>query len=107
MLRNYWKAELGYDTIYDDNGFCAYVHNDDEFFIAHLYVENRKSGGSYKFFNKIKELAKTLGASYLTGNIDLNEANREEYTNKLLIQLRHGYKILNVTDKRITVIKYL
>ena len=101
-VSKYWELEEGYRTYYDDSGFCAYSCVSGEFYIAHFYVEKGRS--SYKFFDKIKKIAKELGATHLSGNIDLNEANKENYTNKVLIQLKHGYKIVDVTDKRITVI---
>ena len=104
---NYWKEEEGYDTFSDPNGFCAYSYYKDEFFIAHFYVEARKGGGSFKFFKQVKEYAKSLGAKYITGNVDLTERNKDNYTNKLMIHLRNGYEILDVKDKRITVVYYL
>lgn len=93
---------MGYETFYDGDNFCIYDINDDEFFIAHFYVENRKT--SYSFFNKIKEFARKKECTYLSGNVDMNEANYNNYTNKLLVQLKHGYKVARVTENRITVI---
>lgn len=107
LYKDYVKLEEGYDCISTDNAFCTYSHAGDEFFIAHFYVKDRSSGKSYKFFNEVCEKAKALGAKYLTGNIDMNEANRDRYTEKLMIQLRHGYKILSISDNRITVYKEL
>lgn len=104
---NYWKEEEGYNVIHDDNSFCAYDYYDGEFFIAHFYVTERKGGASYKFFDRIKEEALKLGATRITGNLDLNNANRDNYHNKLMIHLRNGYKVLTITNNRITVIKHL
>ena len=100
----YWKMEEGYDTFYNDNGFCAYSYHGDEFFIAHCLTEK---GKSYAFFKEFQELAKSLGAKYITGNLDLNDHNEELYSRKVMVHLGHGYKIVNVSDKRITVLKYL
>jgi len=90
----YWQAEEGYDTIHDDNAFCAYGYADGEFFIAHFYVEDRKGGKARKFFDKVTEVALKKGANRITGNLDMNPANSENYTNKLMIHLRNGYQIL-------------
>lgn len=100
-VEKYFQEEQGYSTYYDDNSFCVYDISDDEFFIAHFYVGNRRR--SYEFFNKIKDLARQKGCTYLSGNIDMNESNYNRYTEKLLIHLKHGYKVVKVTENRITV----
>ena len=100
----YWKQEEGYDCIWNANCFCAYSIGDGEFFIAHFYVKHRKGGAAKKFFEEVKLVAKSLGCDRLTGVLHLNDANAENYTHKLMIQLRHGYKILSVDTNRITVI---
>lgn len=101
---NYWKEEEGYDTFYTDYGFCAFMVGDSEFFIAHFYSEK---GKSYEFWNKVKEEAKKLGCEYITANIDLNERNQKNYTKKLMIFLRHGCKVISITNNRVTVLKQL
>ena len=106
-LVKYWKEEEGYSVIYNGNAFCAYILNDKEFYIGHAYVEDRTKGQSYAFFEYMQLVAKELGATYMTGNLDLNEYNKDNYTNKVIIHIRHGYKIVNVTDQRITVLKEL
>jgi hypothetical protein len=103
-LKKYWAQEEGYEVHYTDDGFCAYVYDGDEFFIAHLYAEK---GKGYSFYKEITEIAKKVGCKYITGNIDLNDHNVETYTKKVLIQLGNGAKIINVTDKRITILKKL
>jgi hypothetical protein len=107
MVVKYWKEEEGYDCLYDDNAFCAYSYGDGEFFIAHLYVEKRKAGATYSFFNKVKKKAKELGANRITGNLYINEANQDSYSKKVMLHLRHGYKIVSVDSNRITVLKEL
>lgn len=106
-LVKYWKEEEGFDVVYNGNGFCSYILTGEEFYISNIYVEDRTKGQSYAFFEYIKLLAKELGATYLSSNLDLNEYNKDTYHNKVMIQLRHGFKIVNVTDKRITVLKEL
>ena len=101
-VRKYFLSEEGYETYYDNDNFCIYSISNDEFFIAHFYVENRKE--SYRFFNQVKKLAKEKGCSYLSGNVDMNDTNKDNYTNKLLIHLKHGYKVARVTENRITVV---
>jgi hypothetical protein len=103
-LRKYLAQEEGYETYYTDDGFCAYVYDGDEFYIAHLYAEK---GKSYSFYKEVTELAKKVGCKHITANLDLNDSNIETYTKKVLIQLGHGAKIVNVTNKRITVLKQL
>ena len=98
----YWKLEEGYSTIHDESGFCAYDHDGEEFYIAHFYVTPGKN--AYKFFNKVKDFARSVGAKYLSGNLHINEANKDNFTNKVLIQLKHGYKIIGVHENRITVV---
>ena len=36
--------------------------------------------------------------------VDMNEANYNNYTNQLLVQLKHGYKVARITENRITVV---
>lgn len=107
MAKKYWKEEEGYDTYNTDNGFCVYAIDNGEYFIAHFFVDSRKGGGSFKFFKQVKEHAKSLGASFITGNVDFNENNKDNYTKKLMVHLRNGYEILDVSNNRITVIYYL
>lgn len=103
-VAKYWKQEEGYDTYYDDDGFYAYSYSDDEFFIAFCLIEK---GKSYSFFKKMQEHAKELGAAYMTGNLDLNEHNIDGYNRKIMVHLGHGYKVISVTNNRITVLKEL
>ena len=100
----YWAIEEGYETIYDDNAFCTYEYSDGEFYISNFYVEDRTHGRSRAFFNHVKEKALELGADRITGNLHMNTANKENYSNKVMIHLRNGYKILSVHENRITVI---
>ena len=104
MVIKYWKGEEGYETIYTDNAFCTYEYGDGEFYISNFYVEDRTNGKSYAFFNTVKEKAIALGATRLTANIHMNEANADSYTRKVMTQLKHGFKILKVDTDRITVI---
>lgn len=101
-VQEYWKTEEGLDTFIDGDSFCAFSVQDDEFFIGHLYVGDRKT--SYGFFKKIKEYAREKGCKFLSGNLDLNEYNAEEFTSKVLVHLANNYKIIGVTNNRITVI---
>ncbi len=100
----YWKTEEGYESITDDNAFCAYEYANGEFFIAHFYVHDRTGGKSRTFFNRVKEAAIGLGATRITGVLHRNEANADQFHKKLLIHLRNGYKILSIAENRITVI---
>ena len=101
-IANYFKLEEGYETYYDNNAFCVYGVLNDEFYIAHLYVKDRTK--SYSFFKEVKELAREKGCKIISGNIDINEHNKDDYTKKVLVHLKHGYKIVNVGPNRITVI---
>ena len=100
----YWKMEEGYDAIYDDNAFCAYSYGNGEFFIAHLYVEDRTKGKSHKFWDHIKEQAREIGADRITGVLHLNDANADQFHRKLVVHLRNGYRVLSIDTNRITVI---
>lgn len=104
LVAKYWKDEAGYSTFYNDNGFCHYLCNGDEFFVAHC---STKKGKSYKFYKEMQELAKEQGAKYLTGNLDRTEVNKEGYERKVMVHLGHGYKIIRVEEERITVLKHL
>lgn len=101
-VRNYFHSEMGYETFYDNDNFCIYSVNNDEFFIAHFYVKDRKT--TYSFFDKVKDLARKEKCLYLSGNVDMNESNYGNYTNKLLVHLKHGYKVARITENRITVV---
>jgi len=98
----YWKIEEGLDGYYDENGFAAYSVNGDEFYIGHFYVSQKAN--SYRFFKKIKEIAKEKGCKYMSGNLDINEYNKEGFRKKVMVHLGHGYNVVDVTDKRITVV---
>jgi hypothetical protein len=106
-VANYWKIEDGYDTLYDDNAFCAYSYGSGEFYLAHFYVNDKSQGRSYKFLQKIFDTAKTLGANRISANIDFNEHNAENYTKKLKIMIGHGFNIIAITDNRITILRHL
>ena len=110
MLEQYYRSEEGFETIVNDNGFCAYRYDDKSknFYIGHFFVNpesRKKDGGSYKFFNQVRFRAKALGAERLVGDLYLNVHNINDYNNKVLVHLKHGYKIIDVTDKCITVMK--
>ena len=98
----YWKMEEGLDGYYNDDGFMAYSVYGDEFYIAHCYVADKTK--SYGFFKKMKDIAKEKGCKYMSGNLDINEYNKEGYRKKVMVHLGNGYTIDNVTDKRITVV---
>ena len=98
----YWNLEEGYSVDYDDNSFFAYDVNGDEFYVAHAYVENRSK--SYAFFKRLKDKARECGCKYISGNLEINDANKESYTKKVMVHIGNGYRIVNVTDKRITVV---
>jgi GNAT superfamily N-acetyltransferase len=108
-LASYYKQEEGYETMLNEYGFCAYRYDSENknFFVGHFAIEEeaRKKGESHKFFRKMKFRAKALGAERLVGNLFLNNYNANEYNNKVLIHLKHGYKIIDVNDKCITVMK--
>jgi len=103
-VANYWKQEEGYDTYFDDDGFYAYSYSDGEMFIAHCLIEK---GKSYSFFKKMQDHAKELGATCLTGNLDLNEHNKDAFNRKVMVHLGNGYKVIAITNNRITVLKQL
>lgn len=108
-LATYYKKEEGYDLINNEFGFCAYRYEDEtkNFYIGHFSVEeeSRKDGESFKFFNQVRFRAKALGAERLIGDIFMNKFNYAEYTSKVMLHLRYGYKIIDVGEKRITVMK--
>lgn len=103
-VARYWKQEEGYDTYFDDDGFYAYSYNGDEFFIAFCLIEK---GKSYIFFKKMQDHAREVGAKYISGNLDLNEHNKAGYRRKIMVHLGNGYEVVDVTNKRITVLKQL
>lgn len=112
MLKNYYLKEEGYDLLMDDSGFAAYKYDSENknMYVGHFYVnpENRvKEGGAYKFFRKLKFRAKALGAERLVGDLFRNNANSEMYEKKLMIHIRHGYKIIDINKNCITVMKEL
>jgi purine-nucleoside phosphorylase len=102
MLENYYKIEEGYETIANEDGFCAYRYNDSNnfFYIGHFYAEK-----SYDFFEHVKNIAKEKGAKFLVGDLFLNDFNSDSYTKKLKVHIGHGYKIVDVNNKCITVMK--
>ncbi len=101
--------EEGFETIINDNGFCAYRFDEKSknFYIGHFYIDpdSRKQGGSYTFFNQVRFRAKALGAERLVGDLYLNQYNINDYNKKVLVHLKHGYKVIDVNDKCITVMK--
>jgi len=103
-VAKYWKQEEGYDTYHDNDGFYAYYVNGDEFFIAFCLIEK---GKSYSFFKKMQEHARAEGAKYITGNLDLTDHNKDGYNRKIMVHLGHGYRVISVTNNRITVLKHL
>ena len=80
---NYWKGEKGYETIHTDNAFCTYEYGDGEFYISNFYVEDRTQGKSRTFFNNVKEKALEMGATRITGNLHMCDANAANYTSDL------------------------
>ena len=68
LVVKYWLDEAGYDSLYNENVFCHYACKDGDFFVAHCATNK---GKSYKFFKEMQDKAKELGATYITGNLDL------------------------------------
>ena len=106
LLSEYWGIEEGYELLYNDYAFCAYKIVNDEFYLAHMYV-NREKGNSLKFFKEIKELAKSLGASHISAIILMNTHNADTYTDKLMTFLRFGAKIVGVYENKVVISKQL
>ena len=105
MLEKYYSKEEGYNTIIDNDGFCAYRFDSENslFYIGHFFSEGGKS--SYRFFDKVKKIAKNIGAKYLIGDLFLNDFNKNNYTKKLMVHIGHGYKIIDIKNNCITVMK--
>ena len=111
MLNDYFLAEEGYEIMSNEDGFCAYKYDValKNFYIGHFYVtpDGRKSGESYKFYDQIRFRAKALGAENLVADVYINKHNFNEYTKKVLIKIKHGFKIIDVSTNCITMMKEL
>lgn len=108
ILTQYFAKEEGLETVTTDYGFFAYNYDEKNknFMIAHFHVDEEQRGKkSYELFRIARLRAKSLGAARLVGNLFLNAANSEDYTKKLLIHLKHGYKVAGVFDNCVTVMK--
>ena len=108
-LASYYIEEEGYETMLNEYGFCAYRYDPEHknFYVGHFAIEKeaRNKGQSHKFFRQMKFRAKALGAERLVGDLYLNKYNANEYNNKVLVHLKHGYKVIDVSEKCITVMK--
>lgn len=102
----YWKEEEGYESIHNDNAFCAYNCIGKEFFIAHFYIENRLYGKAKEFVQEVTNKAKAIGATHMTCNVYISE-DKERDTKKLVAFIRHGFKVESSDDGRITLLRQL
>jgi hypothetical protein len=103
LIAEYWKGEHGYDILYNDNAFCAYICEGKEFFIAEFFVKNRNNGEAIKFHKEIRQFAKTKGCTHLSGNIFVNN-NWDNFNRKLKIHLRFGYRVVSMNELRAQVV---
>jgi hypothetical protein len=110
-FKNYFLNEEGYTLVEKEYGFFAYSFDPEykSMFLAHLYVapEARKNGKTNELFRIIRLRAKSLGAKQVVGNCFLNDANKDNYSKKILLHLRYGYKIIGVHENCITLVKEL
>jgi len=108
MIEQYYQGEEGFDTLIDEDGFCAYrVDDNKNFYVGHVFMSPDKRKNSDKFFNKIRFRTKALGAERIVGDLFLNVHNMKGYNNKVTVFLLNGFKIIDVNDKCITVMKEL
>jgi hypothetical protein len=104
MVKEYFKILEDMDTLETEEGFCIYRKTGPELFMAHFYA---KEGKSFDFFKKVIELGKDLEIEFITGHIDLEEADLNYVSRRLRIFLGFGAKVISANNQRITILKRL
>lgn len=108
-LADYYKEEEGYDLLSTDKGFFAYRYLEDSksVYVGHFAVakDERNNGGFSELFGLMVKMAKDIGAKCIIGDVFRNEFNKDQYTNKLLMHIKYGYKVVDVNKDCITMLK--
>lgn len=88
----YIAAREGFDIVENAYGFATYKITNDECYVRDIFVEKqyRNDGAATRLCDKIKEIAKGEGCTWLTGSV---QPSMPYSTDSLKVVLAYGFQL--------------